>query len=478
MAVLDAEAAVRELRSTYATGKTKSYEWRVSQLKSLLKIVTLHKEDIIDALRSDLKKPEFESVIHEISVVSASCKLALKELPRWMKPQKVKTTLISFPSSAKIVSEPFGVVLVISAWNFPFALSLDPVIGAIAAGNAVVLKPSETAPATSSLLAKLLGKYMDPSAVKVVEGTVPETTALLEQKWDKILYTGGSTVGRIVLTAAAKHLTPVVLELGGKCPVVLDSKINLKVAARRIIAGKWGCNNGQACISPDYVITTKEFVSEVVNVLSAELEKFFGKDPLQSKELSSIINGHHFNRLVKLLDDEEVSGKIVHGGHRDKFNLKIAPTIILDVSGDSPIMNEEIFGPILPIITVDKIEESFGVINAEEKPLAAYLFTNDKKLVEKFVKDIPAGGMIINDTVLHFLEPGLPFGGVGESGMGAYHGKFSFDAFSHKKPLLKRCFAIDISARYPPYTPGKQRFLQAVLQGNLLAILRSLGSCW
>ncbi|XP_042010050.1 aldehyde dehydrogenase-like [Salvia splendens] len=475
---VEAEATVRELRAAYTTGKTKSFEWRASQLKAIQKMLTLHSDQIIQALRSDLNKPEFEAVIHEICVVSASCKLALKELHRWMKPQKVKTALISFPSSAKIVSEPLGLVLIISAWNFPFALSLDPVVGAIAAGNAVVLKPSESAPATSSVLAKLVDKYMDTSAVKVVEGAVAQTTALLHQKWDKIIYTGGSEVGRIVLTYAAKHLTPVVLELGGKCPAVLDSNINLKVAARRIIAGKWGCNSGQACISPDYIITTKDFVSQLVNIMSVELEKFFGKEPLQSKELSSIINAHHFNRLVKLLDDGQVSGKIVCGGERDVSNLKIAPTIILDVSRDSIMMDEEIFGPILPIITVDKIEECFGVINGKEKPLAAYLFTNNKKLEEKFVANISAGGMIINDTILHFIEPGLPFGGVGESGMGAYHGKFSFDAFSHKKPVLKRSFAIDLSARYPPYTPGKRRFLSAVVQGNLLDIFRSLGSCW
>ncbi|KAG6408325.1 hypothetical protein SASPL_131330 [Salvia splendens] len=472
---VEAEETVRELRAAYTTGKTKSFEWRASQLKAIQEMLTLHTHQIIQALRSDLNKPEFEAVIHE-----------------------VKTTLISFPSSAKIVSEPLGLVLVISAWNFPFALSLDPVVGAIAAGNAVVLKPSESAPATSSLLAQLVEKYMDTSAVKVVEGAVSQTTALLHQKWDKIFYTGNIYIYIYVIG----HLTPVVLELGGKCPAVLDSNINLKhlleltlkhafdkkpkccadlnshVAARRIIAGKWGCNSGQACISPDYIITTKDFVSQLVNIMSVELEKFFGKEPLHSKELSSIINTHHFNRLVKLLDDGQVSGKIVCGGECDVSNLKIAPTIILDVSRDSVMMDEEIFGPILPIITVDKIEECFGVINGKEKPLAAYLFTNNKKLEAKFVTNISAGGMIINDTILHFLEPGLPFGGVGESGMGAYHGKFSFDAFSHKKPVLKRSFAIDISARYPPYTPGKRRFLSAVVQGNLLDILRSLGSCW
>ncbi|KAL8459474.1 hypothetical protein ACS0TY_036821 [Phlomoides rotata] len=473
MALGAAEAAVEELRATVATGKTKTFEWRVSQLKAILKMVTHHEKEIMEALRSDLGKPCFEAVVHEISVVSSSCKTALKELHRWMKPQKVKTSLITFPSSAKVVSEPFGVVLIISAWNFPFSLSLDPAIGAIAAGNAVVLKPSESVPATSSLLLKLVGKFMDTCAVKVIEGGVPQTTALLDQKWDKILYTGGGVVGRVVLAAAAKHLTPVVLELGGKCPVVVDSKINLKVAAKRIIQGKWGCNSGQACISPDYVITTQEFSSELVRVLSAELEKCFGKDPLQSNDLSSIVNPRHFNRLEKLLDDEKVSSKIVHGGQRDKTNLKIAPTIMLDVQKDSVIMDDEIFGPLLPILTVNKIEECFSLITSKEKPLAAYLFTNDKKLKKEFVRSVSAGGIIINDTILHYLEPGLPFGGVGGSGMGAYHGKYSFDAFSHKKPVLSRGFAVDVTARYPPYTPWKVRFFKAVLHGNIPAILGS-----
>ncbi|KAI3460568.1 hypothetical protein Pfo_017231 [Paulownia fortunei] len=471
---VDVVAVVEELRSTYTSGKTKSFEWRATQLEALLKIITHHDKEIVEALRSDLNKPELEAFVHEISAVSSACKLALKELYRWMKPQKVKPSLISFPSSAEIVTEPLGVVLVISTWNYPFLLSLDPVIGAIAAGNAVVLKPSEVAPATSSLLSKLLGEYIDTSAVKVIEGAVPETTALLEQKWDKIFYTGNGKVGRIVLAAAAKHLTPVVLELGGKCPVVVDANINLKVAARRIISGKWGCNSGQTCVAPDYLITTKEYASKVVDALSAELEKFYGEDPLGSKDVSSIINTHHFDRLAKLLVDEKVSCKIIHGGQWDKTNLKIAPIILLDVPDDSLIMNEEIFGPLLPIVTVNKIEDCFGMINAKGKPLAAYLFTNDKKLKEKFISNVSAGGMTINDTILHFAEPGLPFGGVGESGMGAYHGKFSFDAFSHKKAVLQRSFAGDVAARYPPYTPGKLQFLKALLEGNILGILRAL----
>ncbi|KAI5668667.1 hypothetical protein M9H77_18520 [Catharanthus roseus] len=474
MAFFDAAEVMKELRETFASGKTKSYEWRVSQLKALIKLAEYHEGEIVEALRSDLSKPELESFLHEISLMKTSCQLALTELRSWMAPEKVKTSMTTFPSSAEIVPEALGVVLVISAWNYPFLLSLDPVIGAIAAGNAVVLKPSEIAPATSSVLAKLLGQYMDSSAVKVIEGAVPETTALLEQKWDKIFYTGNGKVGRIILAAAAKHLTPVVLELGGKSPVVVDSNTNLKVAVRRIIAGKWGCNNGQACVSPDYVITTKDFASELIDMMTSELEVMYGKDPLESNDLSRIVNLNHFNRLTKLLDDPSVSGKIVHGGQRDVSNLKIAPTLLLDVPEDSLIMNEEIFGPLLPIITVNKVEDSINVIKSKEKPLAAYLFTNNKKLKEEFITSVSAGGLLINDTTMHLAVHTLPFGGVGESGMGSYHGKFSFDAFSHKKAVLHRSLAGDFTARYPPYTPRKQRLLKALLNGSLLGIIRVL----
>ncbi|MCE3052280.1 Aldehyde dehydrogenase 3 member H1 [Datura stramonium] len=474
MAMVDAEAIVKELRGTYASGKTKKYEWRVSQLKALLRIAEHHEKEIADALNSDLSKPELEAFIHEIAMTKASCKLALKELKQWMKPDKVKTSITSFPSTAEIFPEPLGVVLVISAWNYPFLLSLDPVIGAIAAGNSVVLKPSEIAPATSSVLAKLLGEYMDVTAIRVVEGAVPETTALLEQKWDKIFYTGNGKVGRIVLAAASKHLTPVVLELGGKSPVVVDSNINFKVAVRRIIAGKWGSNNGQACVAPDYIITTKENVPKLLDAMKHELEKFYGKDPLKSGDLSRIVNANHFHRLSNLLDDNKVLGKVVHGGQRDENNLRISPTILLDVPEDSLIMKEEIFGPLLPIITVNKVEDSIHFINAREKPLAAYLFTSNKKLEEEFVMNISAGGLLINDTTLHLALSSLPFGGVGESGMGSYHGRFSFDTFSHKKAVLHRSFAGDVPARYPPYTPGKARFLKALLNGDILGLIRAL----
>ncbi|KAK1407755.1 hypothetical protein QVD17_39381 [Tagetes erecta] len=475
--VFDAEAAsclMKELRGTFIAGKTKSFEWRSSQLKSLLKMVEDSDKQICDALFSDLSKPEMEAYIHEIAMIKSSCKLALKKLKDWMKAEKAKTNLGSFPSSAEIVPEPLGVVLVISAWNYPLLLSVDPVIGAIAAGNAVVLKPSELAPAMSSLLAKLFGKYLDNSAIKVIEGAVPETTALLEQKWDKIFYTGNGRVGRIVMAAAAKNLTPVVLELGGKSPVLVDSNIDLAVTARRIVSGKWGCNNGQACVAPDYIITTKKYAPVLIDSLKHNLVKFFGEDPLNSPDLSRLGHSNHFARLKNLLDDDKLAGKIIHGGQSDKSNLKIAPTIVLDAPEDSLIMNEEIFGPLLPIVTVEKIEDGIEFINSRPKPLAAYVFTNTKPLKEEFVSKISAGGVVINDVTLHLMVDTLPFGGIGDSGMGAYHGKFSFDAFSHKKAVLYRGFFGDAPARYPPYTPGKLRLLKALLDGSLFGIIRAL----
>ncbi|KAJ1274855.1 hypothetical protein BS78_05G092000 [Paspalum vaginatum] len=391
-----------------------------------------------------------------------------------MKPEKVPAAITTFPSSAQIVPEPLGVVLIISAWNYPFILSIDPVIGAIAAGNAVVLKPSEIAPATSKVLAKLLPEYVDSSCIKVVEGGVSETTDLLEQKWDKIFYTGNGTVARIVMAAAAKHLTPVALELGGKCPVVVDSNVDLHVAAKRIVVGKWGCNNGQACIAPDYIITTKSFAPQLVDSLKRVLTRFYGEDPLQSADLSRIVNSKHFHRLTDLIEEKKVAGKIVYGGQTDEKQLKIAPTLLVDVPHDTALMTGEIFGPFLPIVTVEKIEECFDLINSKTKPLAAYLFTKNKKLQEDFVANIPAGGMLVNDIALHLANPYIPFGGVGESGMGSYHGKFGFDCFSHKKGVLIRGFGGEATARYPPYTVEKQKILRGLINGSFIALILAL----
>ncbi|GAB2224360.1 hypothetical protein Droror1_Dr00005115 [Drosera rotundifolia] len=373
-----------------------------------------------------------------IVTVKNSCKHTLKELKQWMKPEKAGIPLVIFPSSGEIVSEPLGLVLIISPWNYPLSLALDPVIGAIAAGNTVVLKPSEIAPATSTFLAKHVEQYLDSSAVRVVEGGVPETSALLEQKWDKIFYTGNGRVGRIIMAAAAKHLTPVVLELGGKSPVIVDPDVDLKI--------------------------------EIFGLV----QQFYEKDPLESKDLSRVVNSNHFDLLSKILDEQKVSGKIIHGGHRNRDQLKIAPTILLDVPEDSLIMNEEIFGPLLPILLVDRLEESFDLILSRPKPLAAYVFTNNQSLKEKFVLNITAGGIVINDIAVHFTAPTLPFGGVGESGIGAYHGKLSFDAFSHKKAVLYRGFKADAALRYPPYTAWNQSLLKALMSGSLVSIISLL----
>ncbi|XP_078157119.1 aldehyde dehydrogenase family 3 member H1-like [Carex rostrata] len=470
-----AEATVKALRESFRSGKTKTYEWRASQLEGIAKLIKEKESDITEALKSDLAKPEMETYLHEISLAKSACLFALKNLKKWMKPEKVPASITTFPSSARIVSEPLGVILVISAWNYPFLLSIEPVIGAIVAGNTVVLKPSELSPATSGLFAKILPEYVDSSCIKVVEGGVPETTALLEQKWDKIFYTGNGKVARIVMAAAAKHLTPVSLELGGKCPVLVDSDVNLKVAVKRIAVGKWGCNNGQACIAPDYMITTKSFAPQLVESLKITLERFYGKDPLESADLSRIVNLSHFKRLTDFLDDEKVSDKIVYGGQRDEKQLKISPTILLDVPLDSLIMKDEIFGPLLPIVTVNKLEDSYEFINlVAANPLAAYIFTKNKKHEEEFIKNVPAGGILVNDTVLHLTNPHLPFGGVGESGIGAYHGKFSFDAFSHKKAVLSRGFAGEAKARYPPYTTGKQKILRGLINGSIVALFLAL----
>ncbi|ONK77448.1 uncharacterized protein A4U43_C02F6630 [Asparagus officinalis] len=470
----NAAMVVRGLRESFNLGKTRSFQWRKNQLEGILRMIEEREGEIMEALYSDLAKPQMESFLHEISMAKGACMVALKNLKSWMKPEKVGTLLSTYPSTSSIVPEPFGVVLIISAWNYPFLLSIEPVIGAIAAGNAVVLKPSEISPATSSLLARLLPQYTDNLCVKVVEGAVTETTALLEQKWDKIFYTGNGRVGRLVMAAAAKHLTPVVLELGGKSPVVVDSNIDLKVAMKRIAVGKWGCTSGQACIAPDYIITTKSFASKVADEMIATVQKFYGKNPLESTDLARIVNSNHFARLSKLLDDDLVSGKIVYGGQRDEKRLRIAPTLMLDVPEDSLIMRDEIFGPLLPIITVDKIQDSFDFINSRTKPLAAYLFTNDKQLEKMFVENVSAGGMCVNDTVLHMANKNLPFGGVGESGTGAYHGKFSFDAFSHKKSVLSRNFGGEIGARYPPYTPRKQKIVRALLSGDIIGLIMIL----
>ncbi|BBN20246.1 hypothetical protein MPTK1_8g17640 [Marchantia polymorpha subsp. ruderalis] len=465
-----AENLVQELRDVFATGRTKNFKWRVEQLRGLARFASEMEKEICEAVHKDLSKPAFECYTSEIATLERSAKDTEKDLPKWMKPQKTPVPIAAQPGNAQIISEPLGVVLVISAWNYPVWLSLEPVLGAIAAGNCVVLKPSELAPAVSALLAKYIPLYVDSSAVKVVEGGIPETTELLEQKWDKIFYTGNGRVGRIILTAAAKHLTPVVLELGGKSPVIVDSTADIEVAARRISWGKWASNNGQACISPDYILAEESIVPKLISNLKDSLKAFYGDD-VSKGEISRIVNKVHYNRLLGLVNEERTLDKVVHGGETNENNLYIAPTIILDPPQDSPIMQEEIFGPLLVILTVKSVDQAIKFVNSRPKPLALYVFSNSKAVQQQVIEETSSGGVTVNDTMLHVATSGLPFGGVGDSGMGAYHGVHSFNVFSHKKAVLYRGFRADNSIRYPPYTNKKQRLIRALMSGNFLGLI-------
>ncbi|XP_024401339.1 aldehyde dehydrogenase [Physcomitrium patens] len=476
MTTIDAPQIVSELRATLRTARTRPAQWRLDQIRAVLKLVNENEDDIYAALHSDLHKSNYESFLTEVNVLVSACKSTMKNLHKWMAPEKKPIPLAVWPANASVISEPLGVALVISPWNFPLLLALDPVVGAIAAGCTVCLKTSEIAPATSALLARLLPEYVDTEAIKVVEGSIPEVTALLEQKWDKIFYTGNAKVGRIIMGAAAKHLTPVTLELGGKCPLFIDDSVDLKVASKRIMVGKYGSNAGQACISPDYVLVEEHFAPTLIKQLQKTLLEFYGPDPSASVDLARIINKNHFQRLSSMLDDPSIADKIVHGGERDEKSLYIAPTLIDNPPLDSPVMVEEIFGPMLPIITVRNVDHALNIINDKPKPLEVYVFSNNKDLFNRFRDETSSGGIVMNDCVLQFIIPELPFGGVGESGTGAYHGKATFDAFSHRKAVLVKNMGGDVFARYPPFTVRKQSLIKALLTGTIIdIILAALG---
>eukprot|EP00249_Psilotum_nudum_P007268 c20437_g1_i1 orf=355-1791(+) len=461
----------RELRATFKSGCTRPLSWRLGQVEAVSKLLREREEEINNALLQDLGKPRFETYCTEIALVANSCKVSKDNLKRWISPQKVSLPLPALPGSSAILAEPLGVVLIFSAWNFPLLLALDPLVGALAAGNTAVLKPSEIAPATSSLLAKLIPIYLDTSAVRVVEGSISESTALLEQKWDKIFFTGSTQVGRIIMTAAAKYLTPVTLELGGKCPVIMDHTTDLEVAARRIVSGKWGINFGQACLSPDYILAEEKIIQKLTNVMKKTLKEFYGEDPIKSHDLSRIVSRRHFSRLKRFLEDPRTSTAVLHGGECDEGKLFIQPTILLDPPLDTAVMTEEIFGPILPIITIKTIDDAIDFVNARPKPLCLYLFTNEEAIKEKVVLQTSSGALVINDCVLQFGLHMIPFGGVGESGMGKYHGKCSFDTFSHMKPVVYRMFWGDVLIRYPPYTQLKESILKATVCFDYLRII-------
>lgn len=437
----------------------KSYEidWRINQLQQIKRLVKENESELLHALKQDLNKPEVEAWITELSYVTGEVDHVIKHLKKWAKKRKVSTPLIVQPGRSYIIPEPLGTILIIGAWNYPLQLILAPLVAAISAGNCAIVKPSELAPATSAILAKLIPHYISNELVSVIEGSVEETTQLLTLPFDHIMYTGNGQVGRIVMTAAAKHLTPVTLELGGKSPVYIDESADLNVTAQRLVWGKW-MNAGQTCIAPDYVLIKDNIVDELVQALKKQIQAMFGDDPQKSESYGRIINERHFERICGYMN----SGNVLHGGKTDKLDCYIEPTIILNPAQDSALMTEEIFGALLPILTVSSFEAAIAFVNKRDKPLSSYIFTKDKGQQNTWTSKVSSGSQCINDVIMFNAVPELPFGGVGPSGFGRYSGKSGFDNFSHLKSVLYRPFIKDLPVRFAPYTKLKFSLLRLI----------------
>jgi len=438
----------------FKIGKTLHISKRKKLLRNLKKEILSNEDKIFRALNDDLRKSNYETYLTEIGILISEIDLFLSNLEKWAKPKKVKSSLLSFPSSDYIYSEPYGKVLILSPWNYPFQLAILPLMSAVAAGNTVVLKPSEHAPNTSSLIKEMVEKIFDKSHALVIEGAADTASKLLEYRWDYIFFTGSVKIGKIVAAAAAKHLTPTTLELGGKNPCIIDDTIDLKLTSRRIVWGKF-VNAGQTCIAPDFLIVKRNIKEQLIYHLSKEIERAYGKDPKESEDYPRIVNKTNLFRLSNLIKET----KILFGGEYDSDSCYFSPTIIDEPRIDSPIMNEEIFGPILPIISYDDENQIEKLISKYEKPLALYVFSTNKKFSEKIIRKYSFGGGAINDTIIHVGNPNLPFGGVGHSGIGAYHGKASFDLLSHKKSIVKKGNWLDIKIRYAPYK-GKLEYVK------------------
>ncbi|MBW4593591.1 MAG: aldehyde dehydrogenase [Brasilonema angustatum HA4187-MV1] len=436
---------IHKQRTYFNTGQTKDINFRLEQLKILKQAVTEHKDAIINALKADLNKPEFESYATEIGVIQ-EISYAIKHIKTWTKPKKAPVSLQLFPASARIYPEPLGVVLIIGPWNYPFSLIISPLVGAIAAGNCAILKPSELAPNTSHLLSEMIKQYFEPAYITVIEGGVQTSQQLLAEKFDHIFFTGGTAVGKIIMEAAAKNLTPVTLELGGKSPCIVDFDINIEHTARRITWGKF-LNAGQSCIAPDYLLVDKKIKENFLDEIQKTLQEFYGDNPARSSDYARIINKKHFDRLSNFLKE----GEIRIGGETNPSELYIAPTVLEDISSTATVMQEEIFGPILPVIEYTDITEAIDLIKSKPKPLALYLFSKNKNFQQKILKETSSGGVCLNDTMKHYSVSSLPFGGVGDSGIGKYHGKSSFDTFSHYKSVFHNSFLLDLKLLYAPY---------------------------
>lgn len=443
---MEYEELIKKQRNFFRKGKTKKLSYRLFYLRKLLRWINENDDRIILALKQDLGKSEAEGYMTEVSVVKEEIRHTIRHLVLWAKPKHVKTPVTQFPSVSYIYKEPYGVVLIMSPWNYPFQLTIAPLIGAIAAGNCVVLKPSAYSAHTSALIQDMVREVFPGGYVTVLLGGREKNESLLNEKFDYIFFTGSPRVGKIVMEKAAHNLIPVSLELGGKSPCIVDETADLKKAAKRIVWGKF-LNAGQTCVAPDYILVQHNVKKKLLQYIKRYIQKMYGEDPLENSEYPSIINKKHFYRVSGLINME----KVIFGGKTDADCLKIEPTIMDGVTWDDAVMKEEIFGPILPVMTYYDLKEAAEMVEAQPKPLALYLFTKKKKREAYIVRRLSYGGGCINDTIVHLATPYLPFGGVGQSGMGKYHGKAGFDTFTHEKSILKKAFFLDLPVRYPPF---------------------------
>ncbi|XP_062529802.1 aldehyde dehydrogenase isoform X2 [Bombyx mori] len=462
---MSAAEAVQKARDTFNRGTTRPIEWRRQQLKNLLRMYEENQNVMVEALHKDLRRSKMEAILLEVDYLINDLRNTLHYLDEWTKPEHPPKGFVNILDEVVIYNDPYGVVLVIGAWNYPLQLLLLPMAGAIAAGNTVIVKPSELSVACSNFVVENLPKYLDNDAFIVFEGGPQETTELLKQRFDYIFYTGGTNVGRIVYEAATKNLTPVTLELGGKSPVYVDNTVDIVVTAKRILWGKF-INVGQTCIAPDYVLCTKEVQNKFLEASKKVLKEWYGEDPQKSPDLCRIINNRHFSRLQQLIESSK--NKIAIGGCYDSNDRYIEPTILANVTPADKVMEDEIFGPILPIVCIENAYEAIKFINEREHPLVLYVFSNQYNIQKLFTEQTRSGSISINDTIMFYGVETLPFGGVGNSGIGAYHGKKTIDTFTHKKSCLKKNFAAIgeklASGRYPPYTEGNLKFITALMK--------------
>lgn len=444
-------------KAFFNTQQTKDISFRKEQLKKLSKAIKSYESDILEALYTDLGKNKVEAYATEIGITLKSIKNARKELKNWTKTKNVDTPLYLFPTKSYIKKEPYGTVLIIAPFNYPFQLVFEPLIGAIAAGNTAIIKPSELTPNVARVIKRLINEAFDANYIEVIEGGIEETQTLIQLPFDYVFFTGSENVGKIVYQAASENLVPVTLEMGGKSPVIVDETANIKVASERICFGKF-TNAGQTCVAPDYILVHESVKDDLITALSKTLREFYGQNIQQSPDYGRIVNLKHYHRLTSLLNSAQMN--IVFGGHSDEDERYIEPTLLDHVTSDSAIMQEEIFGPILPILTYQSLDEAIAFIHQRPKPLSLYLFSEDENATQRVINELSFGGGAINDTLMHLANPKLPFGGVGASGMGSYHGKYSFDTFTHEKSYIFKSTRLESGVHLPPYK-GKFKYIKA-----------------